>query len=127
MLSIGAVAWRQFDGRDIVVIRLGDIDAELRLGRGTDCAVLEPNPVLSRGIVALEELQLLSPDEVLIGDVETLVVLRLERAAIAPVLPPAGRVPLLVDLARAGRQNCPIIVADTGVGATQAFAGARNF
>ena len=33
LLSIRAVACRQLDGRAIVVIRVGDFDAELRLGR----------------------------------------------------------------------------------------------
>lgn len=60
------------DGCAIVVIRLADVDAELRLGCGTDRAVVKPDPVLGRGVVAMEELQLLPPDEVLIGHIETL-------------------------------------------------------
>src|SRR5215472_8902766 len=62
LLCMGAVACRQLDGCAIVVIRLLDVDAELGLGCRTDRAVIKPDPVLSRGVVAMEELQLLPAD-----------------------------------------------------------------
>jgi hypothetical protein len=123
LLVCAAIARPELNGRAIIPIGMVDIDAQLGIRGGTDGPVGIPDPILGLGAVAIPELQLLAVDIVAVVHVEALIVLGVDCGMIARgrlptrAVPPAGRVPLLSDLAIALLKNRRIAIVEIGVAA----------